>query len=68
MSEHEEQQAEADEVEQERQERLDPDNRPDAAEVDNTQRTFDETKGLFTDSDGYESAEEKFPPMGEQGA
>jgi hypothetical protein len=57
-----------DEVERERQERLDPENRPDAAEVDNTDREFDETKGKFTDSEGYQEAEERFPPMGEQGA
>ena len=56
------------EIERERQERLDPDNRPDAAEVDNTDREFDEEKGKFTDSEGYEEADERFPPMGEQGA
>lgn len=57
-----------DDVEEERKRRLDPDNRPDQAEVDNTDRQFDEEKGLFTDSPGYEEAEEKFPPMGGQGA
>jgi hypothetical protein len=56
------------EIERERQERLDPENRPDDVEVDNTEREFDEEKGMFTDSEGYEEAEEKFPPMGEQGA
>ena len=56
------------EVEAEREERLDPDNRPEQAEVDNTDREFDEEKGMFTDSEGYDEAEEKFPPMGEQGA
>ena len=56
------------EVEEERRERLDPENRPDAAEVDNTDREFDEEKGLFTDSEGYDEAEKKFPPVGEQGA
>ncbi|MGY2700480.1 hypothetical protein [Nocardioides sp. HB32] len=56
------------EVEQERQERLDPENRPGEAEVDNTDREFDEEKGMFTDSEGYQEAEERFPPMGEQGA
>lgn len=55
-------------VEREREERLDPDNRPETAEVDNTDREFDEEKGKFTDSEGYEEAEERFPPMGEQGA
>jgi len=56
------------EVEAERRERLDPDNRPDNAEIDNTDRDFDVEKGLFTDSEGYEDAEPKFPGEGEQGA
>ena len=56
------------EIEEVRQQRLDPDNRPDNAEVDNTDREFDAEKGLYTDSEGYEQAEAKFPPMGEQGA
>ena len=34
-------------IEAEREERLDPDNRPDNAEVDNTQRTFED--GGFKD-------------------
>jgi hypothetical protein len=38
-------------IEKERQERLDPDNRPDNAEVDNTDRDFDVVKGQFTDSE-----------------
>ena len=38
-----------DEIEQEREERLDPDNRPDGVEVDNTDRDFDSTTGQFTD-------------------
>jgi hypothetical protein len=38
-------------IEQERQERLDPDNRPENAEVDNTQRDFDTEHGEFTDAD-----------------
>jgi hypothetical protein len=41
----------AEELEKIRQERLDPDNRPDNVEVDNTQRTFDTDTGTFTDSD-----------------
>jgi hypothetical protein len=57
----------ADEIEAEREERLDPDNRPDNVEVDNTDRDFDAEKGMFTDSEGYEQAEERFPPPGEQG-
>ena len=55
-------------VEAERAERLDPDNRPDDAEIDNSDREFDEEKGMFTDSPGYEEAEAKFPAAGEQGA
>ena len=39
------------EIEQEREERLDPDNRPDGAEVDNTDRTFVVEHGRFEDSD-----------------
>ena len=57
----------ADQIEQEREERLDPDNRPDNVEIDNTDRDFDAEKGMFTDSDGYEQADERFPPPGEQG-
>jgi hypothetical protein len=41
----------AEELERIREERLDPDNRPDNVEVDNTQRDFDTTTGKFTDSD-----------------
>ena len=40
---------ELDEIEAERKERLDPDNRPENAEVDNTDRDFDTTIGQFTD-------------------
>lgn len=39
------------EIEQEREERLDPDNRPDGAEIDNTDRTFVVERGRFEDSD-----------------
>ena len=59
---------EKEEIEEERQRRLDPENRPDNAEVDNTERDFDAKKGKFTDSEDYEQAEEKFPAVGEQGA
>jgi hypothetical protein len=45
------------EIEKEREERLDPDNRPDDAEVDNSQRTFDVDRGQFTDSDDYDGDE-----------
>ena len=61
-------QQDPEEVERERRARLDPENRPEEAEVDNTDREFDEEKGMFTDSEGYEQADERFPPMGEQGA
>ena len=55
-------------LESERAERLDPENRPDGAEVDNTEREFDPEKGMFTDSEGHDEAEKKFPPAGQQGA
>lgn len=58
----------AEQIEADRQERLDPDNRPDGAEVDNTDRKFDAEKGLYTDSEGYDEAEKRFPPIGGQGA
>src|SRR3954471_2540903 len=44
-------------MEEERERRLDPDNRPDGAEVDNTDRTFDVDHGQFTDSDDYDESE-----------
>lgn len=46
------------ELEEERQKRLDPDNRPDNAEVDNSKRDFDPETGLFEDSEVDE------PPAG----
>jgi hypothetical protein len=45
------------EMEEERERRLDPDHRPDDAEVDNTERTFDPDTGRFTDSDDYDADE-----------
>ncbi len=45
---------EIEQIEQEREERLDPENRPNNAQVDNTQRDFDEDAGEFQD-DGDES-------------
>ncbi len=39
------------EIDEERERRLDPDNRPDGAEVDNTDRTFVVERGRFEDSD-----------------
>ena len=47
-------------IEQERAGRLAE--RPENAEVDNTQRDFDATKGMFTDSPGYDEAPAPFPP------
>ncbi len=55
-------------IEAERRERLDPENRPDNVEVDNTDRDFDVEKGMFTDAEGYDDAPAPFPPMGEGGA
>lgn len=45
---------ERDQLEQERQERLDPENRPENAEVDNTGREFDVEKNDFTYAPGEE--------------
>ena len=45
------------EMEEVRKERLDPDNRPEGAEVDNTDRTFDHERGQFTDSEDYDDSE-----------
>jgi len=39
------------ELEEERQRRLDPENRPEYTEVDNTGRTFDPIAGTFEDDD-----------------
>lgn len=48
------------EIEAARKERLAPENRPENAEVDNTDRTFDEETGYFTDSEEHDSAEKRF--------
>ncbi|MFC5731084.1 MULTISPECIES: hypothetical protein [Nocardioides] len=55
-------------LQEERAERLDPRNRPENAEVDNTDRELDVEKGMFTDESGYEDAPRKYPPADEQGA
>jgi hypothetical protein len=47
-------------IEQEREERLDPDNRPDGTEVDNTDRDFDPETGMFTDNPDHAEAEPVF--------
>jgi hypothetical protein len=49
-----------DEIENTRETRLDPDNRPENAEVDNSERTFDSERGHFTDSEEYDESE---PPQ-----
>ncbi|HWM73182.1 MAG TPA: hypothetical protein VNQ53_05550 [Nocardioides sp.] len=48
------------EIERERAERLDPDNRPEDTEVDNTDRTFDSGAGMFTDNENYDEAERPY--------
>jgi hypothetical protein len=48
------------EIEAERQQRLAPENRPEGAEVDNTDRTFDHERGQFTDSETFAEAEPRF--------
>ena len=44
-------------MEEERDRRLDPENRPDGAEIDNTDRDFDVDKGMFTDSEDYDEVD-----------
>jgi hypothetical protein len=44
-------QEKVDKIEKEREERLDPDNRPENAEVDNSDREFDTKHGQFKDAD-----------------
>jgi hypothetical protein len=54
-------------IEEERKERLDADNRPDNAEIDNSDRTFDATSGQFTDDeedDGLGPFEDEDPAAG----
>ncbi len=53
-------QPDQEEVLQEREERLDPDNRPDNVEVDNTDRTFDPETGFFEDRDEHDEAPKQF--------
>jgi len=40
------------EIEEERERRLDPENRPEGSEVDNTPRTFDDEAWKFEDDEG----------------
>ena len=56
------------EIERERAERLDPDNRPEDTEVDNTERTFDSGAGKFTDSDDYDDERPAVRHRGARGA
>ena len=51
---------EKEELEQDRQQRLDPDSRPDSAEVDNTDRDFDPEAGLFTDNPDHTEADRPY--------
>jgi hypothetical protein len=51
-------------IEKERQERLDPDNRPENAEVDNSDRDFDPVKGEFADAEH----DEKLGPFNDPNA
>jgi hypothetical protein len=53
-------------MEEERERRLDPDNRPDDAEVDNTHRTFDSDTGHFTDSDDFDESVAPYAGSGEE--
>ena len=56
----EKEQPDQEQVLKEREERLDPDNRPDNVEVDNTDRTFDPETGFFEDRDEHDSAPKQF--------
>lgn len=51
-----------DEIEAERERRLDPDNRPPNSEVDNTGRPFDEATGRFEDDEGGEDISDRIDP------
>jgi hypothetical protein len=59
-------------IEEERRRRLDPANRPEGAEVDNTHRQFDSEAGMFTDAPGYRELPDDAKPYddaaGEVGA
>lgn len=54
------------EIEEERDRRLDPENRPEGAEVDNTKRTFVPAEAKFEDSDIDQDPElgQDLPPVG----
>lgn len=48
--------------EQIREQRLDPENRPESTEVNNTQRTFDPAAGRFTDDPEYSEEDKPYDP------
>ncbi|MCW2817597.1 MAG: hypothetical protein JWR42_384, partial [Marmoricola sp.] len=50
------------EMEEDREQRLDPENRPENAEIDNTDRDFDVKRGMFTDNDAYDDSEPETYP------
>ena len=58
--------ADVEQVERERAERLAEENRPEGAEVDNTGRDFDPEKGMFTDREDHASTGRTYPPLEEQ--
>jgi hypothetical protein len=53
---------EVEQIEAERRDRLDPANRPENAEVDNTHREFDSEAGMFTDQPGYDELSDEDKP------
>jgi hypothetical protein len=57
-------QEEIEKIEAEREERLDPSNRPEGSEIDNSQRDFDATTGAFADADH----DEELGPFEPEGA
>jgi len=58
--------ADVEQIERERAERLAEENRPEGAEVDNTGRDFDPEKGMFTDREEHASTGRLYPPLEEQ--
>ncbi|MCW2835482.1 MAG: hypothetical protein JWN68_3435 [Nocardioides sp.] len=50
----------------EREERLDPDNRSENVEVDNTDRTFDPDAGRFTDDPDHDPEDQPFADGGNE--
>jgi hypothetical protein len=56
-------------IEEERRQRLADENRPEGAEIDNSDRDFDSEAGKFTDSPGYDPGDKPFDDeAGETGA